>query len=207
MLLAVAALAAWPVTAPAAGYTLAWLRGWPPVRLYRAAWTLLPAATWLAALEIQAPGFLAARDPGQTWARGWAQPDAAHLAGVFAALAPVTLPAGLALAGLIWAWRNYAVTAGLGGIMASAPITFDARQWRRQAAFDIQVLWNKPGCQATVHAEITDATLKALPAILNPGQDGYDDTSEIVAGETESTEDLFEALGIPRLGLTDSGRV
>jgi hypothetical protein len=41
---------------------------------------------------------------------------------------PVTLPAGLALAGLTWAWRNYAVTAGLAGIMASAPITFDARR-------------------------------------------------------------------------------
>ena len=45
-------------------------------------------------------------------------------------------------------------------------------------AFDIQILWNKPGRQATVFAEITDATLQALPAILNPGQDGYDDTSE-----------------------------
>jgi hypothetical protein len=36
-------------------------------------------------------------------------------------------------------------------------------------AFDIQILWNKPGRQATVIAEITDATLRALPAILNPG--------------------------------------
>ena len=32
----------------------------------------------------------------------------------------------------LWAWRNYAITTGLGGITASAPITFDARQWRRQ---------------------------------------------------------------------------
>jgi hypothetical protein len=134
LLLGVAAVAAWPVTAvTAAGYTAAWLRGWPPVRLYRAAaWTLPATAAWLAALEIRQPGFLAARDPGRTWAGGWGHPATAHLAGVFAALAPVTVPAGLALAGLTWAWRNYAVTAGIGGIMASAPITFDARQWGRQ---------------------------------------------------------------------------
>jgi hypothetical protein len=59
-------------------------------------------------------------------------------------------------------------------------------------AFDIQVLWNKPGRQATVHAEITDATLRALPAILDPGQDGYDDTSEQQSCELAAVEDLFE---------------
>jgi hypothetical protein len=42
-------------------------------------------------------------------------------------------PGRLALAGLAWAWRNYAVTAGLAGMMASASITFDTRQWNRQA--------------------------------------------------------------------------
>ena len=66
-------------------------------------------------------------------------------------------------------------------------------------AFDIQVLWNKPGRQATVHAEITDATLRALPAILNPGQDGYDDTDDVSAGEAESMEDLFEAPIVPTI--------
>jgi Helicase HerA, central domain len=134
LLLAVAAVAAWPVTVvTAAGYGAAWLRGWPPARLYRAAACSLPVtAAWLAYLEIRTPGFLAARAPGPAWTHGWGQLDAAGLAGMFAALAPLTLPAGLALAGMIWAWRNYAITAGLGGIMASAPITFDARQWTRQ---------------------------------------------------------------------------
>jgi hypothetical protein len=51
----------------------------------------------------------------------------------FLLLAPAAIPAGLGLAALAWAWRIYAITAGLGGWMASAPITFDARQWRRQA--------------------------------------------------------------------------
>jgi hypothetical protein len=44
------------------------------------------------------------------------------------------------------------------------------------AAFDISVLWNKPGQQATVHAEITDTTLQATPGLLDPTQDGYHDT-------------------------------
>jgi Helicase HerA, central domain len=146
LLLAVAAIAAWPVTVvTAAGYTAAWLRGWPPVRLYRAAaWSLPVTAAWLVTLEIQVPGFLAARDPRRTWASGWDHLTTARLAGVFAALAPAVLPAGLALAGLVWAWRNYAITAGLGGNMASAPITFDARQWGRQVR-TAQGLTHAPG--------------------------------------------------------------
>lgn len=43
-------------------------------------------------------------------------------------------------------------------------------------AFDISILWNKPGSQATVHAEITETTLRAITAILDPTQDGYHDT-------------------------------
>ena len=134
LLLVAAAAATWPVTVVAAtGYTAACLRGWPPVRLYRtAAWALPVTAIWLAVLEIRTPGWVAARTPGRTWAHGWDRLAAADLARVFALLAPVALPAGLALGGLVWAWRNYAMTAGIGGWMASAPITFDARQWKRQ---------------------------------------------------------------------------
>ena len=36
------------------------------------------------------------------------------------------------------------------------------------AAFDLQILWNKPGRQATVPAEITETTLRALPAHPGP---------------------------------------
>jgi hypothetical protein len=53
---------------------------------------------------------------------------------------------------------------------------------RLLAAFDVTILWNKPANQATVRAVITDATLRALPAILNPGQDGYHDTAATPAG-------------------------
>ena len=60
-------------------------------------------------------------------------------------------------------------------------------------AFDLQVLWNKPGRQATVFAEITEATLRALPGLLNPGQDGYDDTADTAPDEDTDVEDLFES--------------
>jgi hypothetical protein len=62
----------------------------------------------------------------------------------------------------------------LGDILPDLPPALKARLF---AAFDLEVLWNKPGRQATVFAEITDATLQAIPAILDPGQDGYHDTS------------------------------
>jgi len=60
-------------------------------------------------------------------------------------------------------------------------------------AFDLQVLWNKTGQQATVFAEITDATLKALPGILDPSRDGYDDTADDDPGQPGSVEHLFES--------------
>ena len=134
LLLVAAAAATWPVTVVAAtGYTAACLRGWPAVRLYRtAAWALIVTTIWLGVLEVRTPGWVAARTPGRTWAHGWDRLAAADLARVFALLAPVALPAGLALGGLVWAWRNYAISAGIGGWMASAPITFDVRQWKRQ---------------------------------------------------------------------------
>ena len=39
---------------------------------------------------------------------------------------------GWRIGGLLWAWRIYAITTGLAGLTASAPIEFDTRQWRRQ---------------------------------------------------------------------------
>jgi hypothetical protein len=146
LIVAAAAVAAWPVTVVAGtGYAAAWLRGWPPARVYRAAaWALIVTAAWLAALEASDPGFLATREPGRAWGMGWDQFTVAGLARTFALLAPVAVPAGLALAGLIWAWRIYAITTGLGGVRASAPIAFDRRQWRRQIR-TAKGLTNAPG--------------------------------------------------------------
>ena len=51
--------------------------------------------------------------------------------------------------------------------------------------------------QVTVYATITDATLQALPDLLNPSQDGYDDTAGNPSGEPADVEDLFEAPIVP----------
>jgi hypothetical protein len=135
LLLVALVIAAWPVAiVTAVGYGAAWLRGWPPVRLRRtAAWALLPAGIWLAVQGARLHTWhLVALAPVHAWARGWSHLAAINLARAFLLLAPFAVPAGLALACLAWAWRTYAISAGLGGIMASASITFDARQWKRQ---------------------------------------------------------------------------
>ena len=46
-------------------------------------------------------------------------------------------------------------------------------------------------------AEITEATLQALPGILDLGRDGYDDTAEGTSGDPAAVEDLFEAPIVP----------
>jgi hypothetical protein len=129
-------IAAWPLTLiVVAGYVLAWRRGWPGAWLVRtAAWSLALPAAWLAAAATR-PNQLraAALVPVRAWEHGWPYP-ATWLAAAreVALFVPFTVPAGLALAAGLWAWRNYAITTGLAGITASAPITFDNRQWRHQ---------------------------------------------------------------------------
>jgi hypothetical protein len=76
-----------------------------------------------------------------------------------------------------------------GDIVPGLPPVLKARLFQ---AFDLHILWNKPGQQATVHAEITDATLRALPAILDPSRDGYDDTAGNQPEDAETVEHLFD---------------
>jgi hypothetical protein len=135
LLLVAVVIAAWPVTVvTAAGYAAAWWRGSPPAWLRRTAvWALVMVPVWLAAAVIGGDQLeRAALVPARAWQHGWPYPPVLAAARTFLLFAPVTVPAGLAAAALVWAWRNYAITSGLGGITASAPITFDARQWHRQ---------------------------------------------------------------------------
>ena len=128
--------AVWPVTLVAvAGYLAARGRGWPPARLGRAAAATLALTGIYAAGEVvrQHVGRAAALAPVQAWAHGWHR-DALAVARMFVQVSPVAVPAGLALAAGLWSWRNYAISAGIGGRMASAPATFDNRQWRRQVS-------------------------------------------------------------------------
>ena len=137
LLLAAAVIAAWPVTVvAAAGYAAAWLRGWPPVRLYRtAAWALPATLAWLAALEVRTPGLApgAADSRPGLGARLGPPGRAGRWPGRSCCWPRWRWRAGWRWAGVLWAWRIYAITTGLGGITASAPIIFDARQWNRQA--------------------------------------------------------------------------
>ncbi len=111
LLLAVAALATWPLTiVTGAGYAVAWRRGWPAARLGRqAGWTLPMTAVWIAAES--ARGWRAVGlDPVRDGNSGWPHLTAMSVARTFLLVAPVTIPAGLALAALLWAWRNYPAT-------------------------------------------------------------------------------------------------
>lgn len=49
-------------------------------------------------------------------------------------VAPVAVPAGLALGAALWAWRRQAMTHGLAGPSAFAPVAFQRRQWRYAVA-------------------------------------------------------------------------
>ena len=68
----------------------------------------------------------------QGWERGWHPLTVLGVTRAFLLVSLVAIPAGLGLAALGWWWRNYAVTSGIGGWLASAPVTFDVRQWKRQ---------------------------------------------------------------------------
>jgi hypothetical protein len=135
LLILAVAVAAWPVTVVAgAGYAAALLCGWPSVRLRRAAAGALPmTAVWVlleARRQHQWRAFALA--PVRDWQGSWRQLTGPGMARTFLSLAPLAVPAGLVLAAGLWAWWNYAVASGIRGWLASAPVTFDARQWRRQ---------------------------------------------------------------------------
>ena len=137
VLVAAVLVAAAPITLVAGlGFLGAWLRGWPPARLRRAAaWSLPMTAVYLAGRALQARTWQGlALVPVRDWATAWHLASAGRVASAFAVCAPVAVPAGLLAASLLWAWRIYAIETGLSGRTATAPVVFDARQWRRQAA-------------------------------------------------------------------------
>jgi hypothetical protein len=126
LLLAVAAVAVWPVAAvTGAGCIAARLRGWPAARLGRqAGWALPMAVVWIAAES--ARGWRAITlDPVRDGGSGWPHLTVTSVFRTFLLVAPVTIPAGLALAALLLTWRIYAATTGTGGWLASALVTVD----------------------------------------------------------------------------------
>jgi hypothetical protein len=118
--------------AAAIGAALAWLRGWPPARLYRSAlWCLPMVAVWLAATAISARSASAvATAPYHAWLSLW---HGTHALAALAAIAPVAIPVGLAAGGLAWAYRIRSMQTGTGGLSPDAAVSFDLRQWRHQS--------------------------------------------------------------------------
>ncbi|WP_300612915.1 hypothetical protein [Trebonia sp.] len=135
LILAALVVALWPVTlTAAAAASAAWLRGWPPARLYRAAaWSALMTAVYLIAAALQARAWRAvALFPLWDWQQASRLLLHADIARVVWLIAPVAVPVGLAAGGAVWAWRTWSVMTGTSGRSAFAPAVFDARQWRRQ---------------------------------------------------------------------------
>jgi len=83
-----------------------------------------------------------------------------------------------------------------GDILPGLPPALKARLF---TAFGLEILWNKPGQQATVFAEITENTLQAIPGILNPSQDGYHDTGN-AGTHADQPEPMWDLGNTPRSG-------
>ena len=128
-------LAAAPVSVVAAySATLAWLLGWPPRHLYRAALYCVPMlATWLAATAVATRSWarVATAVPA-AWLAMWHDAAAGSYALAAVTIAPAAVPLGLVVGGIGWRYRIYSMEAGTGGLTPSAPAAFDLRQWRHQ---------------------------------------------------------------------------
>jgi hypothetical protein len=128
-------LAAAPVSVVAAySVTLAWLLGWPPRRLYRAAACCVPMlATWLAATAVATRSWarVATAVPA-AWLAMWHDAAAGSYALAAVTITPAAVPLGLIVGGIGWRYRIYSMEAGTGGLTPSAPAAFDLRQWRHQ---------------------------------------------------------------------------
>jgi hypothetical protein len=130
-----ALIAAAPVTTVAlAGIWIAWLRGWPPIRLYRAAaWCLPMVVVWLAAITLHRPGLPAvARAPYNAWLSMWHDGAAGSYLSAAIVIAPAAVPLGLLAGGLAWSLRIRSMAALAGGASPGSAIAFDQRQWRHQ---------------------------------------------------------------------------
>jgi len=128
-------VAAAPVSLVAAySVTLAWLLGWPPRQLYRAALYCGPMlAAWLAATAVATRSWTGvATAPQAAWLAMWHDGAAGRYALAAVTIAPAAVPLGLVAGAIAWQYRIYSMETGTGGLTPSAPAAFDLRQWRHQ---------------------------------------------------------------------------
>jgi hypothetical protein len=113
---------------------VAWQLGWPPRRLYRAAWCCAPmVAVWLAATAIAARHLdqvIAA--PYLAWLAMWHRGASGSYGAAAAVIAPAAIPLGLITGGLAWSYRIRSMETGTGGLSPGSAVAFDLRQWRHQ---------------------------------------------------------------------------
>jgi hypothetical protein len=129
-------VAAAPVSLVAGlGVVAAWLAGWPPGRLYRAAlWSVPMLVVWLAATAIATRSAAQVADaPYLAWLAMWHRGAAGSYPAAAAVIAPAAIPAGLVAGGLCWAYRIRSMQTGSGGLAPDSAVAFDLRQWRHQA--------------------------------------------------------------------------
>ena len=114
--------------------TAAWLNGWPPRRLYRAAlWCAPMVAVWLAATAIATRSLAkVGAAPYLAWLDMWHHGTSGSSAAAAAVIAPAAIPLGLIAGAIIWARRVRSMAAGAGGVSPGSAVTFDLRQWRHQ---------------------------------------------------------------------------
>jgi len=128
-------VAAAPVTvAGLVAVGLAWLRGWPPGRLCRAAaWCLPMVMVWLTATGLDR-GRLASvlSSPYAAWLALWHANSAAAYLRAAVLVTPAAVPLGLLAGALAWELRTRSMAALAGGSAPGAAIAFDQRQWRHQ---------------------------------------------------------------------------
>jgi len=128
-------VAAAPVSLVAAGSAAAaWLRGWPPGRLYRAAAGCLPmVVVWLAATAVATRSWRSvAAAPYLAWLAMWHHAAAGSYPDAAAIIAPAAVPLGLLAGGLAWSYRIRSMETGSGGLSPGSAVAFDWRQWRHQ---------------------------------------------------------------------------
>ena len=112
----------------------AWLAGWQPARLYRAAlWCAPMVAVWLSAVAVSRGWAGLPQAPYQAWLAMWRDGAAGGYPAAAAVIAPAAIPIGLAAGGLAWSYRIRSMQAGSGGLSPAAAVAFDLRQWRHQA--------------------------------------------------------------------------
>jgi hypothetical protein len=128
-------IAAAPVSLVAAGtVAAAWRAGLPPRRVYRAAlWSLPMVGAWLAAAAAAASSWRqVVAAPYLAWLAAWHQALAGSPLLAAVTIAPAAIPLGLAVGGIAWSRRGYAMETGSGGLFPTSPAAFDRRQWRHQ---------------------------------------------------------------------------